>query len=95
MNEEITPAHPFLDAISYQRALSRVFTDERTIDGLAEMVHLHKGGMGWFPVTLPSYVLVALCDKVLTGVLAAERRRLLRFGIEAERQLKAREERRG
>ena len=85
MNEKITTAHPFLDAISYQRALSRVFTDERTIDGLAEMVHLHKGSLGWFPVTLPSYVLVALVDKVLKDVLAAERRKLLLFGIEAER----------
>jgi hypothetical protein len=91
VNEEVTTAHPFLDAISYQRALSRVFTDERTIDGLAEMVHLHKGGMGWFPVTLPSYVLVALCDKVLKDVLAAERRKLLMFGLEAEKQNKARE----
>jgi hypothetical protein len=91
MNEEITTAHPFLDAISYQRALSRVFTDERTIDGLAEMVHLHKGSLGWFPVTLPSYVLVALVDKVLKDVLAAERRKLLLFGLEAEKQNRARE----
>jgi hypothetical protein len=91
MNEQITTAHPFLDAISYQRALSRVFSDERTIDGLAEMVHLHKGALGWFPVTLPSYVLVALVDKVLKDVLAAERRKLLMFGLEAEKQNKARE----
>ena len=92
MNEQITTAHPFLDAISYQRALSRVFTDERTIDGLAEMVHLHKGSLGWFPVTLPSYVLVALVDKVLKDVLAAERRKLLMFGLEAEKQNKARDQ---
>ena len=79
-------AHPFLDAISYQRALSHAFEDADLIEGLATVAHIHKSNIGWFPVTVPSWVVVTLIDNLYKKALADERRKLLAFGIEIERQ---------
>lgn len=86
--------HPFLDAISYERALRKLFEDDTLVLGLAEVAHYHKKTAAWFPVTLPSYVVVALLDRVLEKSLAAERRKLMAFAVEAERQMLANEQKR-
>jgi hypothetical protein len=87
----LTGADPFLDAISYKRALRHAFDDEDMIAGLATAVHVHKSNIGWFPVTVPSWVLVRLIDNVHKKALADERRKLLMFGIEIEQQRMKRE----
>ena len=79
--------HPFLDAISYERALRKLFEDDTLVLGLSEIAHYHKKHAAWFPVTLPSYVVVTLLDNVLGKALAAERRKVRASAIEAERKM--------
>lgn len=83
--------HPFLDAISYERALRYAFEDELLCEALATMVYRHKNDIGSFPVTMPSWVLIALIDAVHKKALAEERKKLLLFGIDIERQRMKRE----
>lgn len=78
--------HPFLEAITYERALRYAFEDELLREALSTVVYRHKNDIGSFPVTMPSWVLVTLIDKLYAKALAEERKKLLLFGLEIERQ---------
>jgi len=88
VSEEITPDvyDPYLDAIPYTLALRYAFEDELLCEALSTVVYRHKNDIGSFPVTMPSWVLVGLIDKLYAKALAEERKKRLLFGIELERQ---------